>query len=718
MRYFKITSLAFFLSMTAVAVVYAQEDEPRRLRRPLEVLSLDHQGASQVVSANEASEAAGVIGNTTLPQVDNDGHVRDGGLAERLQAMRRRAVDINLSRSFFTDPNAQTVQHEGELPAVPRRPAGKPAPVPTNIVPEGPAAAAEEASETPVPTPAPQPVPSPAMDAVNIPTRPMTPTAPATQTTPEIQAQLPVATKTAPAAETAAAPEIAPAPEIVPVEAPALDVGGDGAVLLTNRAPAITFETMGPRKIVIGQETNFKVRMINMGDVAARNVIVTVRMPAWAEVNSNSATRGTPLSDSAGDLMSTVTWELSELAAGGSETLTLGIVPRDSRPIDLAVGWAFNPEQATAQIEVQEPMLKMDITGPSDVNYGESAAFSITLSNPGTGDASNVVLNLMPSSQQRVTGSREIGTLKMGERKTIEIELTAHQAGRLQVRAMAHADGGLRDESSKDVVVRRANLQMVLLGPPRNFAASTAAYKVKIENTGDAVAEEAVAVATLPAGATFISASDSGSYSEERGQVHWQIGALPPGTARVLQLQCELHSSGENRMDVHCEAARDLSIAKSVVTHVEALADLKLYVNDPKGAIAVGDNATYEVRIENRGTKAAEMVQVIGYFSEGIEPVAVRGLSGEVATGQVVMDPIAAIEAGQNVVLHISAKANRPGNHVFRVELQCSQPETRLASEEWTKYYSAAGGVEVRQAMVPLEVKTDADGQTFQIETH
>ena len=712
MRYLKITSLAFLFSMTAVAAVHAQEDEPRRLRRPLEVLSLDgNQAAARVVSADETSGAAGVIANTTLPQVDNDGHVRDGGVAERLRTMRRRAVDVNLTRSFFTDPHAQTVQHQGELPAVPRRPAGKAAPVPAKIVPEPPAAPPEQVSETPAPTPARQPVPSPAVDPVNISTRPMAQqstvaqTPPQSQTTPQLEAELPVATETEPANQRLA------------VETPSEGVRDDDGVLLTNRAPAITFETMGPRQIVIGQETSYKVRMINMGDVAARNVIVTVRMPAWAEVNSNSATRGTPLSDSAGDVMSTVTWELNELAARGSETLTLGIVPRDSRPIDLAVGWAVNPEHATAQIEVQEPMLKMAITGPSDVNYGESATFSITLSNPGTGDAKNVVLNLMPSSQQRVTGSREIGTLKMGERKTIDIELTAHQAGRLQVRAMTHADGGLRDESSKDVVVRRANLQMALLGPPRNYAASAAAYKVKIENTGDAVAEEAVAVATLPAGATFIAASDSGSYLADRGQVQWKIGALQPGTARMLELQCELHSSGENRMDVHCEAARDLSIAKSVVTHVEALADLKLYVNDPKGAIAVGEHATYEVRIENRGTKAAEMVQVIGYFSDGIEPLTVRGIKGEVATGQVVMDPITAIEAGQDVVFQISAKANRPGNHVFRTELQCSHPETRLASEEWTKYYSAAGGREVRQAMAPLEVQTDTDGETFQIET-
>jgi uncharacterized repeat protein (TIGR01451 family) len=699
MRYYKITSLALLFSLSAVALANAQDDAPRRLRRPMEVVTLQDNGGMTVAASASESTGTEIVADTTMPQAKRDSHSHTGSVADRMRSMRRRAVDLNLGRSFVSEPAAQMVQHQGELPAVPRRPAGKPTPSSKEGVTETPQATSADSAESPAPTPA-QQVPSPALDRVNIATKPM-----ATQKRSAIRANsaLQGAVTTVPA----------------PIETRAskrAEANPDG-VILTNRAPAITFETIGPRQIVIGQESIYQIRMINMGDVPAQNMIVTVKMPTWAEVNSSSATRGTPITDPANDVMSRVTWELRELVARGNETLTLGIVPRDRRPIDLAVGWAFNPEHATAQIEVQEPMLTMEINGPTDVNFGETATFSISLSNPGTGDAKNVVLNLMPSSQQRVTGSREIGTLKMGERKTVEIELTAHQAGRLQVRAMVQAEGGLRDESNKDVLVRRANLQMALLGPPRNYAASAATYKVRIENTGDAVAEDAVAVATLPAGATFMSASDSGAYLEDRGQVEWQVGALQPGTARVLQLQCELHNPGENRMDVHCAAARELNVAKSVVTHVEALADLKLYVDDPKGAIAVGEMATYEVRIENRGTKAAELVQIIGYFSEGIEPVSVRGVRGELATGQIVIDPIPVIEAGQDAVFQITARASQPGNHVFRVELQCSQPETRLASEEWTKYYTAASGGEVRQAMAPASMQTDSEGQTFKLES-
>ena len=183
----------------------------------------------------------------------------------------------------------------------------------------------------------------------------------------------------------------------------------------------------------------------------------------------------------------------------------------------------------------------------------------------------------MPSTnQQPIAGSRNMGTLAAGERKTIELELTAHQAGRLNVCAMAHADNGLRAEASQEVLVRRANLDVVIMGPPRNYAATGATYKVRIENTGDAMAEDVMAVASLPAGAKYIASTDGGKFDEQRAQVMWRVGSLRPGSIRVLEMQCELHSSGENRVDVQCQASQDLSVAKSVVTVVEALADLKL----------------------------------------------------------------------------------------------------------------------------------------------
>ena len=45
-----------------------------------------------------------------------------------------------------------------------------------------------------------------------------------------------------------------------------------------------------------------------------------------------------------------VQWKMDQLAAEGKENLMLNIVPRDSRPFDLAVGWTLAAAQSTTQI--------------------------------------------------------------------------------------------------------------------------------------------------------------------------------------------------------------------------------------------------------------------------------------------------------------------------------------------------------------------------------
>ena len=51
----------------------------------------------------------------------------------------------------------------------------------------------------------------------------------------------------------------------------------------------------------------------------------------------------------------------------------------------------------------------MHISGPVQVQYGETDTFSITLSNPGNGIADNVVLNLLPADADQEPVGSQIG---------------------------------------------------------------------------------------------------------------------------------------------------------------------------------------------------------------------------------------------------------------------------------------------------------------------
>lgn len=510
----------------------------------------------------------------------------------------------------------------------------------------------------------------------------------------------------APVAEAPATPEApveqATTPEPAPVETPMATMNELRSQITTSNAataptsnllidaaePILTLKATGAPTMQVGKAASYTIEIANAGQVEAEDVTVSIDVPQWAEIASSEATSGSARQETLTGDGGRVKWNLFRLEGGASEQLTLKIVPRQSRAFDMQMNVSHTPKVRLAQIDVQEPKLELALSGPRDVLFGETKTFTITVSNPGTGAAENVVVNLLPiSSGQETGGVSKIGTIEAGDRKVIEIELTARQVGDLEIRAQAYGDGGLRTEAAEKVHVRRADLEAAVAGPQIKYAGTVAAYQVRIANTGDALAENVTAEAILPRSATFVSSNDGGVWNEEHGRVVWQIGAMRPGAARVFEVRCLLADAGANRLEVISTAADDLTAAAACITRVEALADLKLLINDPQGPVPTGEPTVYEVRIMNRGTKAAEGVQIAAFFSEGVEPLAVEGGTAELGVGQVVFQPIPRIGAGQQVILKISAKADREGTHTFRTEVVCTSPKTELAAQETTQFY-------------------------------
>jgi len=484
---------------------------------------------------------------------------------------------------------------------------------------------------------------------------------------------------------------------------PADDLGGayeptpsipEDQRLFEASGPSVAVSTSGPRTAVVGKPSVYTVNVVNMSQVGAKNLSVNVVLPSWAEIGDLKSTIGTALPQQdravAGESEGNAVWKISELAAGQTGQLRLTVIPRQNRPIDLMVRWNVAPIVSSAQIEVLQPRLEMSLAGPTDVQYGDTKIYKIQLVNSGTGDAENVVIRLSPTSPGQQPSEAPIGLLAAGEKKTIEIELTAQQAGILEIHAEATADGGLTAQVDEQVMVRRAKLAAALQGPAVKYAGTVATYRMQLGNTGDALADKVAATLTLPAGSKFISATPNAEFDEQTSAVRWSLDPVQASGRLELEVKCVLMTAGINEIRFSAEAAGDVVVSKAGNTQVEALADLKLIINDPTGPIAVGEEAVYEVHIINRGTKAARDINAVAFFSPGIEPTSVTGGKGTVQPGQIVFDPINRLEAGQEIVFKITARAQLAKNHVFRVEIDCTDPETRLVNEETTRFYSAA----------------------------
>jgi uncharacterized repeat protein (TIGR01451 family) len=466
------------------------------------------------------------------------------------------------------------------------------------------------------------------------------------------------------------------------------------SVLATNRAPVIASEMEGPKQIMIGRDACYHLLLHNEGGAPADDFVASIRIPYWADVVNTSATKGVVRlpSDSDRKTQGTIDWQIERLEPQAAETLTLHLVPHESRPLELGVTLTHAAIGSKAVVEVQEPKLKLQIAGPDEVLFGKSQVYRLTLTNPGTGLAENVKIDLMPpGGNEGSVSSHKLGNLAPGTSKSVEVELTARQAGKLSVKAAASAEGGLASDATKDIFCRKPELEVDWRGPDSQYAGTAATYYFRVRNPGTATAEDVSVHVTLPDGAKFESASDGQVYDPDKRDVTWRVGSLRPGDDCYTELKCTVSTPGKNRLQVSAStAAGDLADSKVASTNVVGLADLKLDIKDPPGPLPVGREAVYEINIFNRGNNAAQDVNVVALFSDGLEPTTIEGGPNTVSDGRVSFHGIDKIPAGQTVTLRVHAKAVKPGTHVFRAEVLCKDLEIKLAAEETTRFYQDA----------------------------
>jgi uncharacterized repeat protein (TIGR01451 family) len=472
------------------------------------------------------------------------------------------------------------------------------------------------------------------------------------------------------------------------------------SLLFARKGPVLSVETMGPRRIAVGKESAYEVTIQNRGEVGAEDVVVYITLPPWAAIAGTQVSTGATQAAAPDQAARPFQWRVGHLPAQSREKLVLRIVPHESRPFDLAVRWDYQPVASQAMIEVQEPKLEIGLDGPREVLYGQKEVYTLKIANPGTADAENVFIELVPvgpGTNQPV--SHNLGRIGAGGRKTIEVELTARQVGNLTIQVQVRADGGLHAELAEKGLVRRAALQVDVEGPKVQYVGGVASYRICVRNPGTAPARNVNLSVNLPPAAKYLSGIENARVEADGAKVQWALDALEPAAERTFILNCRLELPGSTQIDVVSTAEGDLTASAGMATRVEAMADLTLEVKDPAGPVPLGEEATYQVRIHNRGTKKAPNVQVVAYFSRGIEPIRAEGAQHKVQSGQVVFSPIPSLGPGEDLLLKVYARAETAGNHIFRAEVHCQPLDIRLVSEDTTHFYEDDSVL--RQALRP-----------------
>ncbi len=482
----------------------------------------------------------------------------------------------------------------------------------------------------------------------------------------------------------------AAAPQPSAAESRAADNPARVGTLFARKGPVLGVETLGPRTIVVGRASTYQVQITNAGNVAAEEMVVHVTLPPWAEVARIEASLGEAKPPEAAP-PGAIDWRLGRLEARSRERLTIRIIPRQSRPFDLAVRWESKPVVSQAMIEVQEPKLSLQLEGPHEVSYGKKEVYHLKLANTGSGSAENVAIVTTPvGAGENLPASYNVGLLAAGEEKTLDVELTAREGGLLSIHAEAHGDGGLHAELLEKVLVHRAGLKLDVAGPKVQFVGAVATYSICVGNPGNAPARNVNFSVALPAGAAYLSGIDGARYDRAENRLVWGLETLPIGGQRRFAIKCRLATVGMTPVRVNATAEDDLIAVAETSVRVETVATLTMDVKDPTSPVPVGEESVYEIHVRNRGTREAQNVEVFAYFSRGVEPTATEGAPSRLLPGQVIFQPIASLPPAAEAVLKVHARAEIAGNHIFRAEVRCRQLDARLVSEATNLYYSDA----------------------------
>ena len=446
-------------------------------------------------------------------------------------------------------------------------------------------------------------------------------------------------------------------------------------------APAIEVETFGPRSIGVNKPATYEVVVKNNSNAAAERILVGINLPQWVEIsNANLTTGGKELTD--GNEKARLVWTIDRIESGKTQTATILAIPRKAEMFDVGVEWTLVPRTGKANIRVTEPRLTINISGPEDVEFGEVAQYLVTVRNPGTGTAENVTVKL----PEALGGDRDVlGDIPPGEEEVFKVELLARTAGELSLIAKASADGDISASSDRLITVRRAILGVTMEGPAMKFSGDVGTYNITMTNTGDATATKLMAAVALPTGAKYISGIDSVTPIEDG--IRWQVSPLEPGQTKTYKVNCQLNGSGDLQLECGVKQG-DLAASAACLTRVETVADLVLEVEDPRGPLPTNKNVPYIITIRNRGSRAAQGVELVMQFSEGIEPNSAVGQQHRIVPGQVLFSPIEVIEPGQEVSFEVTAAAHQQGTHIFRAQLTCDDSDSREIAEGTTRYFS------------------------------
>jgi uncharacterized repeat protein (TIGR01451 family) len=484
----------------------------------------------------------------------------------------------------------------------------------------------------------------------------------------------------------------------------------------TNVAPIIQVADLELTKslvttppLTVGGVVEFSIALRNRGPGRADNVTVVDQLPAGLAFVSAAPSKGSydPASGlwTVGSMLrnEVATLNISATWDGSQVTNTAQVASSDQPDPDSTPNNNDPSEDDQSSVSLPPAVADLELTkrvSAARVNVGQSATFTLELTNRGPDGATNVrVSDRLPvglafvaatpsqGSYDPVSGEWSVGALASGAQATLTIEVTVLGPGPFtniaQVSASDQYDPDStpnNDDASEDdqgfatLAGDLADLSISKrVDNPTPNINDVITYTVELRNDGPSDATGVEVTDQIPVGLEYVSHTASqGAYTVATGL--WSVGSVPAGGSATLSISARVRSFARlvNVAEVTSSDQPDVDSTPGNGDPTEddyasvplspQISDLALTKVANAAQPSIGGNVTFTVELTNKGPSVATGVQVTDKLPAGL-----TYLSHTTIPGATTYDPfsgiwnVGTIGVSEIFTLTVTARMDGPG---------------------------------------------------------
>jgi uncharacterized repeat protein (TIGR01451 family) len=497
----------------------------------------------------------------------------------------------------------------------------------------------------------------------------------------------------------------------------ALDNNSDSAEITVQCSELKIVKEADAGTVSAGDQLGFTLTVSNLGPGAASDVSVTDVLPTNDGLDFSIAEQSDPGVCSLNAAKTVLSCAMGVLGAGAefsvhvvSPTTAATCGKVDNSATVAASNDAGGTDSASVQVDC--PDVKVVKTADAGtITAGDTAAFTIVVSNDGPGTARNVTLSdPLPAgvdwSEDSADCSISAGTLSCSfgnlapeSSRTVHLNglTSAADCGTLENTAdVGAANEPVADREnnsdSASIVVQCPNLELTKMPDAASVkAGQQLGFKITVENTGAGTARSVHVSDPLPTNAGLAFAVDAAGSdpgcSIAAGALACSFGDLAKGESKSVHLVSPTSTATCGKVDNSASAASSnggSANASSSVTVACPVIDLAITKTDNPDPVLLGDQLSYTLGVRNNGPDTATNVVVTDSLPSDVTFVSVSTPQGTCSGGQVVSCRLGTMPAGASLSIAVVVRPTATGTITNTAVVAGTETESNTANNTAT----------------------------------